>query len=42
MADSMLKHDWYHPQHSSDIWALGLLMLDVVGGVIPVGPLEQP
>lgn len=31
----MLEHDWYHPQHSSDIWALGLLMLEVVGGVIP-------
>ena len=35
MAHSMLQHGWYHPHHSSDIWALGLLMLEVVGGAIP-------
>ena len=35
MAWSMLEQGWYQPQYSSDIWALGLLMLEAVGGVIP-------
>ena len=35
MAQSMLEQEWYQPQHSSNIWALGLLMLEVVGGIIP-------
>ena len=35
MARSLLEQGWYEPQQSSDIWALGLLMLAVVGGVIP-------
>lgn len=36
MADSLLKQQWYEPQCSSDIWALGQLMLRVVYGTIPV------
>lgn len=35
MAQSLLQHGRYHPQFSSDIWALGQLMLQVIGGGIP-------
>ena len=34
-ADSLLKNGWYHPQFASDVWQLGQLMLESVGGVIP-------
>lgn len=35
VADSLLKQQWYEPQCSSDIWALGHLMLRMVYGTIP-------
>lgn len=35
MAQSLLEQKWYHPRFSSDIWALGVLLLQVVGGHIP-------
>ncbi|KAL3148088.1 Serine/threonine-protein kinase stk11 [Trebouxia sp. C0009 RCD-2024] len=35
VAQSLLEQKWYHPRFSSDIWALGVLLLQVVGGHIP-------
>ena len=35
MAKSLLLHEMYIPLSSSDIWALGQLMLSMVGGEVP-------
>lgn len=35
VADSLLRRGWYQPSPLSDVWALGLLMLDTLGGHKP-------
>ena len=35
VAKSLLEREWYNPQQCSDVWGLGLLMLEVVGGNLP-------
>ena len=40
VADSLLRQGWYEPQPWSDIFALGLLVLDVVGGEKPQAHTE--
>ena len=40
MADGLLRQGWYEPQPSLDVWALGLLMLDVIGIARPEGHLK--
>ena len=40
MANSLLKKGWYQPKPESDIWSLGQLMSDTLGGKVPDAQLH--
>ena len=42
IAHSILEHNWYMPNPISDVWALGLLMLTLMGAAGPPAHAELP